>query len=250
MAAVELLTTNINVYEDRARHPEDAVQNDDEEQEEAFSCSRFLSVLGPGFMVCLADTDGPCLITAAASGAEYGYSLVLCQIVLIPILYAAQELTVRLSLTTRKGLTELIRIHFGPNWALFACVVLVITCVAAMISEISCIVQIGKLFDIPPIVSAVLVIIVLLAIVWSNRFREVEVIGVAMGSCQLLFLIVMFMVRPQVFGSGGLIYGLAEFHFDDSGWVQLLAANIGAVIMPWMLFYQQSASCERKLTPR
>jgi hypothetical protein len=72
-------------------------------------CCELLKVMGPGLMVCLADTDGPCLITAAQSGAEFGYSLVACQLVLIPILYMAQELTVRLGVITGKGLTELIR---------------------------------------------------------------------------------------------------------------------------------------------
>ncbi len=41
--------------------------------------------------------------------------------------------------TFDKGLTELIRIHFGVFWARLACAVLVITCIAAIISELACI---------------------------------------------------------------------------------------------------------------
>ncbi|CAD7960679.1 unnamed protein product [Amoebophrya sp. A120] len=72
-----------------------------------------------------------------------------------------------------------------------------------------------------------------------------ELIGVAMGSTQVLFLVVMFLVKPDW---SEVARGLVETHFEDAGWVKLLAANIGAVIMPWMLFYQQSACCERKMT--
>ena len=56
----------------------------------------FLKTAGPGLVVMLADTDVGSLITAAQSGARWGYSLLLLQILLVPILYVVQELTVRL----------------------------------------------------------------------------------------------------------------------------------------------------------
>ena len=72
---------------------------------------------GPGLIVMLADTDAGCLITAAQSGAEWGYAMVLPQLVLIPILYLAQEITVRLGIVTGKGHGRLIRERFGRGWA-------------------------------------------------------------------------------------------------------------------------------------
>ena len=77
----------------------------------------FLAVAGPGIVVMLADTDAGSIITAAQSGAEWGYQLLLLQFVLVPILFIVQELTVRLGLVTRKGHAELIRDHFGKGWA-------------------------------------------------------------------------------------------------------------------------------------
>ena len=65
----------------------------------------------------LADTDVGSLITAAQSGARWGYSLLLLQILLVPILYVVQELTVRLGTATGRGHGELIRAHYGPVWA-------------------------------------------------------------------------------------------------------------------------------------
>jgi Mn2+/Fe2+ NRAMP family transporter len=37
---------------------------------------------------------------------------------------------------------------------------------------------------------------------------------------------------------------------DNSSYVFLLAANVGAVIMPWMVFYQQGAVLDKGLQPR
>lgn len=87
---------------------------------------RWLKIFGPGLIVMLADTDAGCLITAAQSGAQYGYSMILPQIILIPILYMAQEMTVRLGIVTKKGHGELIREHFGKKWAYLSAVTLFI----------------------------------------------------------------------------------------------------------------------------
>ena len=59
-----------------------------------------LAVWGPGLVVMLADTDAGSLITAAQSGSEWGYRMVLPQLVLVPILYVVQEMTVRLGILT------------------------------------------------------------------------------------------------------------------------------------------------------
>ena len=75
-----------------------------------------LAVWGPGLIVMLADTDAGCLITAAQSGAQWGYAMVLPQLVLIPILFMAQEIVVRLGVVTGKGHGALIREHFGVGW--------------------------------------------------------------------------------------------------------------------------------------
>ena len=47
---------------------------------------RFLAVVGPGIVVMLADTDAGSIVTAAQSGAEWGYRLLLLQFLLMPIL--------------------------------------------------------------------------------------------------------------------------------------------------------------------
>ena len=44
---------------------------------------RLLAVLGPGLVVMLADTDAGSIITAAQSGAQWGYKLLILQLVLI-----------------------------------------------------------------------------------------------------------------------------------------------------------------------
>ena len=211
------------------------------------SCLNVIKSMGPGLMVCLADTDGGCLVTAAQSGAQYKYSLVLSQLILIPILYWAQELTVRLSILTGKGLTELVRDQFGARWAWVAAIMLMVTCLGAIISEMSSIAGAFQMFGVPKWASCLTVLLVLCLIVLSGSYKKVELIGVIFGAVELIFFYTMFAARPD---GAELWKGLWTFHFEDGQWMGLLTANIGAVIMPWMLYYQQSAICDKRLEAR
>ena len=82
--------------------------------------ARLLIVVGPGLVVMLADTDAGSLITAAQSGAQWGYKLLPLQLALIPVLFIVQEPTVRLGLVTGKGHGELILQRYGRGWAILS----------------------------------------------------------------------------------------------------------------------------------
>lgn len=201
-----------------------------------------LKAIGPGLMVCLADTDGGSLLTAAQSGAEKGYTLLLSQIILIPILFAAQELTVRLGILAKKGVAELVREHYGPGWAYAAVALLVATCVGGIISEMSVIAAVGQIWGVPLWASCAAVLLLLGGVVLSGTYRAVETVGILFGSLMVLLIPMMVLTGP----SGEQVWeGLGAFPFEDTEWTSLLAANVGAVVMPWMLFYQQSAICDK-----
>ncbi len=87
------------------------------------------AVLGPGLVVMLADTDAGSIIAAARSGAQWGHRLLILQIVLIPVLFIVQELTVRLGLATQKGHGELIGETFARGWAWLSVGTLCVACV-------------------------------------------------------------------------------------------------------------------------
>ncbi len=107
----------------------------------------FLAI-GPGITVMLADTDAGSIVTAAQSGAQWGYRLVLLNIILIPILYFVQELTARLGMTTGKGHGQLIKERFGKFWAYISIITLFISTIGALVTEFSGIMGVGLLFGI------------------------------------------------------------------------------------------------------
>ncbi len=44
-----------------------------------------------------------------------------------------------------------------------------------------------------------------------------------------------------------IVPGLAHFPLGNGAYLRMLAANVGAVIMLWMIFYQQGAMVDKQL---
>ncbi|HQS60075.1 MAG TPA: divalent metal cation transporter, partial [Gallionellaceae bacterium] len=206
----------------------------------------FFAVAGPGLVVMLADTDAGSVITAAQSGAQWGYKLLALQLLLIPILYLVQELTLRLGLLTGRGHGELIKQHFGQGWAWLSVSTLLVSCLGALITEMSGIAGVGALYGIPIWVSVLATLGFLLTVVISGSYRSVERVAVAIGLFELAFVYVAVVSHPD---PAAVLHGLASMPLSDHGYLYLVAANIGAVIMPWMIFYQQSAVVDKGLKP-
>lgn len=208
---------------------------------------RFLAVFGPGIVVMLADTDAGSIITAAQSGAESGYRLLLLQVVLVPILFIVQELTVRLGIFTGHGHGYAIREHFGRFWAWVSVSTLLLACVGALVTELSGIAGVGALVGIPAWLSMAIVVVGLTIMVYRGSYLTVERIALAVGLFECAFLFVAWQAKPDL---SSAMHEAMQIPFANSQYLYLVAANIGAVIMPWMVFYQQSAVAEKGLTAR
>ncbi len=193
-------------------------------------------------MVMLANTDAGSVITAAQSGARFRYALVLPQLVLIPALYFVQEMTARLGLVTGQGHGALIRRTYGSRWALLSASALFVACVGALVTEFAGIAGVGTLVGIPRWLATGTAAAVLIALVLLGRYRRVEHVGLAVGALELLFVPAALFAHPHV---GAILHDLGNPIHATSGFATLLAANVGAVIMPWMVFYQQEAVVDK-----
>jgi Mn2+/Fe2+ NRAMP family transporter len=203
-----------------------------------------LAVWGPGLVVMLADTDAGSLITAAQSGSEWGYRMVLPEVLLIPVLYVVQEMTVRLGIITNMGHGALIRQTFGRKWALLAGLPLFASGVGALFTEYAGVAGVGEIFGVPRAVTVPVAAAFLIGVSMTGSYRRAERIGIALGLAELVFIPAVLMAHPDL---GAVARGLGHIPITNSSYVFLLAANVGAVIMPWMVFYQQGAVLDKGL---
>ncbi len=207
---------------------------------------RYLAVAGPGLIVAFADTEAGSITTAATSGAQFGMKLVLLQLLLIVPLFVVQEMTVRLGTVTGKGHAQLIRENYGLAWTWVSLGTMLITNFAALVTEFIGIAGAALVFGIPVAPMVIVSATVLVGIAFSGRYKRAEVFALGLCILELLFIPAAFaahpdpsvLVREGLFGSQPL---------GNRDYLLLVAGNIGAVIMPWMIFYQQSATVDKGL---
>ncbi|HME21293.1 MAG TPA: divalent metal cation transporter [Acetobacteraceae bacterium] len=203
------------------------------------------ATVGPALVVMLADTEAGSVIAAAQSGAEWGYRLVLPQFMLTPALFMAQELAGRLGLSTRQGLAQLVLNRLGRLPAVILLATLAVSCFGALVTELSGIAGVGELFGIPVWQSSAVAAAGLLAIVWTGSYRSMELIAIAVGMCELAFIVLAWLAHPS---GHELLTQSVQVPLHDRSYLYLLAANLGTCVIPWAVFYQQSASIDKGLT--
>lgn len=207
-----------------------------------------LGTMGPGITVMLADTDAGSIITAAQSGAQWGYKLILLNLILIPMLYFVQELTTRIGVTTGKGHGDLIKDTFGKGWAYLSVITLLISTIGALITEFSGMMGVGLLFGISKWIMVPLVVAALILLSATGKYKTVERIAIVVGLFELVFIPAMIFAHPDYHAVLASLVGPQPL--NSSAYWLLIAANVGAVIMPWMVFYQQGAVVDKGLTEK
>ncbi|MGO8797660.1 MAG: NRAMP family divalent metal transporter [Roseiarcus sp.] len=192
----------------------------------------------------LADTDAGNVVTSAQAGAQWGYRLLPLLLLLIPMLYMVQELTVRLGLATGRGHGELIKEQFGFGWACLSTAGLTAAVIGSLITEFTGVAGIGELYGLSRGFTLPFAAAALLAVVATGAYRRVERAAIAIGLFELAFFAVAWAAHPSpaTLAKDALDLPVGNFEF-----MYLVAAVIGAVFNPWMIFYQQSAIADKKL---
>jgi Mn2+/Fe2+ NRAMP family transporter len=207
---------------------------------------RYLAAAGPGLVVAFADTEAGSITTAATSGAQFGMKLILLQLLLIVPLFVVQEMTVRLGIVSGRGHAALIRERYGMGWASLSLTTMLVTNVAGLVTEFIGIAGVALIFGLPPAPLVIAAALLLLGVVFTGSYKRAEYVALALCFLELLFIPAAFAAHPHL----GAIVRDGLFGSQPLGnreYLLLVAGNIGAVIMPWMIFYQQSATVDKKL---
>jgi len=212
-----------------------------------FSWRRLALAAGPGLVAMLADTDAGSIITVAQSGAQWGYRLLLPNLLLIPFMFMAQEVALRLGLGTRQGAAELVLRRFGRIPAALLLTALALSCFGALVSEMSGLAGAAQAFGVPVAPAMAGVVGGLILMVLTGSYRSVERVALFFGLFELAFLVMAWRAAP---GWAPMVHQAGELALRDPGYLYLLAANLGTSVIPWALLYQQSASVDKGLGPR
>lgn len=205
----------------------------------------YLLLAGPGIIVMVADNDAGGITTYAATGAKYGYDLIWFLVLLGPIAYIIQEMTVRLGAVTKRGHAEAIFDAFGPFWGWFSFIDLTIVNWLTLVTEFIGMTAALSIFGVPPYITVIGVSVIMGIMVLQGRYWTWEKITLIFCGLNLVYIPAAFLVHPSV--SQVLAQGIIP-HFPGGFTNELfffLMANIGTTIAPWMLFFQQSSVVDK-----
>jgi Mn2+/Fe2+ NRAMP family transporter len=198
----------------------------------------FIQSFGPAWVVMIADVDAPSILTAATVGAVYGYGLTWFLLLLVVPLFLIQEVSGRIGIATGKGLGDLIRTSYSKNVALLASLPMVTVDVVSYVAEYVGIAIGMSLVGVPPVVSMPVAYAAHILIIRRQRFVSIEKVLFAISTVLIISYAGSLLVRGVSFSN--LVYFSAAPQY-----LFLLAASAGAVVMPFMLFYQASATAEK-----
>jgi len=194
----------------------------------------YLVISGPGLVVMIADNDAGGITTYAATGARYGYNLIWFLIILIPVAYYIQEMTVRLGAVTKRGHAEAIFDGFGSFWGWFSLIDLMLVDWLTLVTEFIGMTAAMRIFGIPDWLTILAVCLLMGIIVINGRYWTWEKIALAFCFFNLIYIPAAFMVGPSArqIVREGLVPNFPGGLNGDMFF--FLMANIGTTIAPWM----------------
>jgi Mn2+/Fe2+ NRAMP family transporter len=210
-----------------------------------------LAIVGPGLIVMVGDNDAGAFATYGQAGQNYGTTLLWTLALLIPVLYVAQEMVLRLGAVTGVGHARLIFERFGRFWGAFSVIDLFLLNGLTIITEFIGIslaldyLGLNKAAGI--VISAALIIVA----VSTGNFRRFERFAMVLVFASLLLVPIYFMAHPplaQVARDFVVPQMPAGSKLSDV--MLLIIGIVGTTVAPWQLFFQQSYVIDKRITPR
>jgi Mn2+/Fe2+ NRAMP family transporter len=115
-----------------------------------------------------------------------------------------------------------------------------------LVTEFTGVAGIGEMFGLPRSLTLPMAMAALLLIVGAGAYRRVERAAIVIGLLELAFFVVAWAANPS---PGAMAADAVRLPIADRQFLYMVAAIIGATFNPWMVFYQQSATVDKKLKP-
>jgi NRAMP (natural resistance-associated macrophage protein)-like metal ion transporter len=210
-----------------------------------------LAIVGPGLIVMVGDNDAGAFATYGQAGQNYGTTLLWTLALLIPVLYVAQEMVLRLGAVTGVGHARLIFERFGKFWGSFSVIDLFLLNALTIITEF---IGISLALDYLGLNKAAGIVIsaaLIMLAVSTGDFRRFERFAMVLVFASLLLVPIYLMVHPPL---GQVVHDFLVPQMPAGGKLSdvmlLIIGIVGTTVAPWQLFFQQSYVIDKRITPR
>src|SRR5512138_2853862 len=157
----------------------------------------FLTVFGPATITAMADNDAGGVATYSIAGAKLGYPILFLLPIITLLLAITQEMGMRLTVITRRGLADLIRERYGVRASVFMFGTLLIANVGTLITEISAVKTTSSMFGIPPIPAVIAVVIIAFVLIARGNYKVTQSIMLVACAFFLVYIFSAVKAKPD-----------------------------------------------------
>jgi len=210
----------------------------------------FLSVFGPATITGMADNDASGVATYSIAGAKLGYPVLFLLVIVTVFLGITQEMGVRLTLISRKGLADLIREKFGVRISFFVFISLFIANMGTIIVDLAAIKTTSSMLNIPAIPFVIIMLVIVYFFVTKGNYKLTQNIMLFACLFYLAYIFSAFKANPDwSMALSNLAYPhgvefnsayLKDYLFIGMG-------VLGTTITPWGQFFISSFAYDKKI---
>jgi Mn2+/Fe2+ NRAMP family transporter len=206
----------------------------------------FFGVLGPGIITANVDNDAGGIATYSVAGAHFGYDILWITIPVCIILIIIMEMNARLGAVSGRGLSDLIREHFGLKTTFYLMLILLLVNIGNVMSNFAGVAAGMELFGISKYISVPIGAFLVWMLVVRGTYKSVEKVFLFACVFYVSYIISGYLAKPEL--SKVILHTVKPSFQFSTTYLYMIIGIVGTSITPWMQFYQQSAVVEKGIT--
>ena len=210
----------------------------------------FLSVFGPATITAMADNDAAGVATYSVAGAKLGYPILFPLAIITILLGITQEMGVRLTIITRKGLADLIREKYGVRVSMFIFASLFIANMGTIIGNMSAIKMTSSMLNLPAIPFLIFVLTFTYLFVTKGNYKLTQNIMLIACLFYLTYVISAIKAKPDwglALSNIAYPHGVAFTPDYLRAYLIIGMGVLGTTITPWGQFFVSSFAFDKKI---
>lgn len=210
----------------------------------------FLSVFGPATITAMADNDAGGVATYSVAGATLGYPILFLLPPITILLGITQEMGMRLTVITQKGLGDLIREKFGIRSTLIIFACLLIANMGTIFTELSAVKTTSAMLNLPAIPSVIIIVVVSFVFITRGNYKLTQTIMLFSCLFFLTYIFSAFKAQPDWrLAISNLFYphGVEVTPTYLRNYLIIGMGVLGTTITPWGQFFISSFAYDKKI---
>jgi Mn2+/Fe2+ NRAMP family transporter len=210
----------------------------------------FFGVFGPATITAMADNDAGGVATYSVAGATLGYPILFILFIITILLGVTQEMGMRLTLVTRRGLADLIREKFGIKISLIIFAALVIANLGTLTVELAAVKVTSGMLHLPAIPFIILIVLIAGFVVTKGNYKLTQAIMLITSLFYLAYIISAVKAKPDWgLALSNIIWphGVAFTSEYMRNYLLIGMGVLGTTITPWGQFFISSFAYDKNI---